>query len=50
MLSNEELLLVKGGSWSGVIIEQLLKVADKIFEYGRIVGTNLRRLVNKTYC
>ncbi len=50
MLSNEELLKVKGGSLSGPVIEGLIKIMDKIYEIGTSIGDSLSKLFTKRKC
>ena len=50
MLSDEELLCVKGGAASGAIIEAITKLMDAIFNYGRSLGSSIKRIITKNYC
>ncbi len=52
MLSREELYNVKGGgiSITASLINNVLAVANKIFELGRTVGSTVRRIYEKNIC
>ena len=50
MLSNEELLKIKGGSLSGPVIEGIIKIMDKIYEIGTSIGDSLAKLFTKKRC
>ncbi len=50
MLSNEELMEVKGGAISGAVLDSVIKIMDKIFEIGASLGDSLTRLFSKKSC
>ncbi len=50
MLSNEELLEIKGGSLSGPVLEGIIKIMDKIYEIGTSIGDSLAKLFTKRRC
>lgn len=50
MLSNEELMNIKGGTISGALMESIIKVMDKIYEIGTSIGDSLTRLFSKRSC
>lgn len=50
MLSNEELMEVKGGGLSGAIIEAMVTMMNAIFDLGRSLGSSIKRVVSKKYC
>ncbi len=50
MLSNEELMQVKGGALSGAIIDAMVNMMNTIFDLGRALGTSIRRVISKKYC
>ena len=50
MLTDNELLLVKGGSISGPVINAFIEIYNKIYDIGRSLGTLIRRAVKKQYC
>ena len=52
MLSNEELLNIKGGALSitGALINNVVQFYNKIFEFGQSLGSTIRRLSENKLC
>lgn len=50
MLSKEELLEIKGGSVSAALISAITNIFVKLFDFGKSVGSALRRTSSKNYC
>ena len=50
MLSNDELMMVKGGGLSGPVINAIVGLYNKIYDLGRSFGTLINRVVKKNYC
>ncbi len=50
MLNNEELLMIKGGSITGALIDSVTKMMEKIYDLGRSLGSSIRRLVSGKTC
>lgn len=50
MLKDEDLLLVKGGSLSGALVDAVINLMKSIFNYGRSLGSTIKRVVSKNYC
>ena len=48
-MSNEELLAVSGGI-SASYLTAFAKIFTTIIEIGKMVGTSIRRSINKSYC
>ncbi len=50
-LTNDELLKISGGfSLNGTLISALTRVFTTIIDFGKMVGTSLRRSKDKNYC
>ena len=47
-LTNEELIMVKGGS--AALLTAVIKVFTTIIEFGKMIGSSLRRVKTKNYC
>lgn len=50
MLTEKELLLVKGGALSGPVLNGIIEIYNKIYDLGRNFGTLIKRVVKKRYC
>lgn len=50
MLTNEELVLIKGGGVTAAFVTALIKVYDTIYEIGRAVGSAIRHITSNNYC
>lgn len=50
MLSNEELMEIKGGSVTGALVSALVTLMNSIFDLGRSLGSSIKRVVSKKYC
>lgn len=49
-LKNEELILTVGGAFSATMLGYVIKGINLIMDFGRQIGSSLRRLVNGSYC
>lgn len=49
-LSNDYLITVSGGAITTTWINALVKLVTKTIDLGKMVGTAIRKLVNKNYC
>ena len=49
-MSNEELMLVKGGGLTGTILNALSRAVTTIFELGQAFGSSLRRAISGKSC
>jgi len=49
-LSETELFIIKGGALSAAFVTAVVKAFTTIFEFGRKVGSSLRRGITKSYC
>ena len=50
ILSNKEMLTIKGGGWSISSFNTFTVLMTKLYEFGRAVGSNLYRLRTRRYC
>ena len=50
MLTNEELLVVKGGGIGATLLNSLSRLIGTILDLGQTVGSALRRGISKKYC
>lgn len=50
MLTNEELVLVRGGGITATLLNSLSRYMDTIFGLGQTVGSSIRRLISKKVC
>lgn len=50
MLSNEELILVRGGGITSTFLNSLSRFAENLYNFGQTVGSAIRRLVSKKIC
>lgn len=51
-MSNEELYLVYAGAtkMSGTLLNSVSKLINTLLDFGRVIGTSIRRLIDKNYC
>jgi len=49
-LKNEELIMIMGGAVSASFITACIKIFTTIIDFGRKVGSSLRRVNTKNYC
>ncbi len=49
-LSKQELKNIVGGESIGTVINAITKAFSTIFDFGRSVGSALRRITSKKYC
>ncbi len=49
-LKNSELILIKGGAINSQLINALVRLTTSVIEIGRMIGSSLRRMVDKNYC
>lgn len=50
MLSNEELLLVRGGGITSTFLNSLSRFMENIYKLGQSVGSSFRRIISKNTC
>ena len=50
MLSDEELLLIRGGGFTATLLNSASRLINTILELGRTVGSAIRRIHSKSYC
>ena len=50
MISNEVLLEVKGGSFTGTLLNSLSRFIGTVLDLGQTVGSSLRRGITKKMC
>lgn len=50
MLSNEELINVKGGAFSSTLLNSVSRLIDTLLKLGQTVGSAIRRSLSKNYC
>ena len=49
-LQNEELINVNGGGFSATYINAIARTFNTVLNFGRTVGSSIRRIVGKNYC
>lgn len=49
-LKKEELYSIIGGSFSGVVINGIVRSAQYILDLGRSLGSAIRRIITNRYC
>lgn len=49
-LKDNELILINGGSINSQLINALVRLVTSVVEVGRMIGSSLRRIVDKNYC
>lgn len=49
-MSNEELLIVRGGGITSTFLNSLARVVTTVYNVGRAVGSTVRRIITKTIC
>lgn len=49
-LSQDELFLVKGGAFSAAFISAVVRAFTTIMDFGRKIGSSIRRGISKNYC
>jgi len=50
MLSNDELINIKGGAFSSTLLNSVSRLIETLLKLGQTVGTAIRRSVSKKYC
>jgi hypothetical protein len=50
MLTEEELLMIRGGGLAATMLNSLSRLIGTILELGRTVGSAIRRGYSKSYC
>ena len=50
ILRKEQLILVNGGTVSYSLINAVTKALTSLYDFGRGVGSTLRRIRNKSFC
>ena len=49
-LNNQELLCIVGGSVTAALVSAVVKVFTTIMDFGRKVGSTIRRGISRNYC
>lgn len=49
-LKNEEMKSIDGGAFTATMLNAITKAVNTVYEFGRQVGSTLRRLINGKYC
>ncbi len=49
-MSDEELMKVQGGSISAALVTSIVNAGKSIFEFGRTIGSAIRRLFESSIC
>jgi len=50
MLTNEELIIIRGGGITATFLNSLSRLMDTLYNLGQAVGSSLRRLTSKKVC
>ena len=50
MLTNEELINIKGGGITATLINSLSRLIDTLLNLGQVVGSSIRRSISKKTC
>lgn len=50
MLSNEELMSVKGGSLTSQFLNAVTRAVETVLDLGRTVGSSIRRIFSGKLC
>ena len=49
-LKDKDLILITGGEISSQLLNAFVRVITSVVEVGRMIGSSIRRLINKNYC
>lgn len=49
-MNDLELMKVKGGAINGTIINSICRLIDTLLDFGRSIGSSLRRSQTNNYC
>lgn len=49
-MSNEELLLVRGGGITSTFLNSIARLATTVYKVGRAFGSTIRRIVTRSIC
>lgn len=50
MLTNEELIVIRGGGITSTFLNSFSRLMENIFRLGQSVGSSIRRVVSKKVC
>ena len=50
MLTNEELILVRGCGLSSTLLNSVSRFLEDIYKLGQSIGSSIRRVVSKKVC
>lgn len=50
MLSEEELLLIRGGGITSTFLNSFSRLMENIYKLGQSVGSSIRRIASRTIC
>lgn len=49
-IEKKELININGGSWTATYINAAARAVNTILEFGRTVGSTIRRAINRNFC
>lgn len=49
-LDNNELIKITGGAITSAMITSVVRLFATVIDFGKMVGTSIRRATSKTYC
>lgn len=50
ILNDQELVTIEGGSITASMINAFARAINTILDFGRTVGSSIRRIYSKNYC
>ena len=49
-LENKELIIINGGGWTAAYINAAARAVNTILEFGRTLGSTIRRAITRNFC
>ncbi len=49
-LENKELIIINGGGWTATYINAAARAVNTILEFGRTLGSTIRRAITRNFC
>ena len=49
-LENKELIIINGGGWTDAYINAAARAVNTILEFGRTLGSTIRRAITRNFC
>lgn len=49
-INNEELILISGGAVTATLVNAIVRVFTTLIDFGRKVGSTIRRGISRNYC